>query len=472
MSKKKKTYVLDTNVLLTSPYSVFSFDEHDVCIADVTLEELDRNKTRPGEVGANAREAIRLLDDLRKEGGDLLSGVKLPFSQGCFWIEINHIDAELPESWDKTKPDNRILRVCKGLREHGADPILVSNDIAIRIKADLIQVPAEEYKIDQVKKTNEQYKGRSKVFVTGNAIDEFYKTGKLSIKDIVLYEGGSDYELSMNEFVLIIDASDEKHSALGRFDGREIVSLRYDKFRPYDVSPRNIGQKFAQEALMAPVEEAPLVILKGPAETAKTFYSLAVGLERVINKSGDDNFDRILVTRPNVKFDEDIGYLKGTEEDKIAPLIRPIMDNLTNLTKLSARQNRTGKDDELTHPIDSYVEDLFNSGCITAQAMAYMRGRSITDTWIIVDEVQNASPLQVFGIISRAGVGSKIILAGDPDQIDNPHLDSRTNGLSYASERMKGSALCRQVTFDEKECTRSPLALEAIKRLKPKGYTM
>ena len=451
----KKVFVLDTNILITSPYAITAFDEHDVSICDITLEELDKLKTRPGETGANAREAIRILDKFRQEG-NLAEGIQLPMGGGLLKIEVNHIGAELPESWDDKSPDNRILRVCKGLKNDRKNVILVSNDINMRIKADIIGVTAEEYKTEQMQKIAEQYKGRRTIPVPSHIIDNFYDLGYARVPDAL---AGS---MTVNEFCTLKDTANTKHTALCRFDGERLVPLRYENASPYGISPRNAGQRFMQEALMTGASEAPLVIIKGPAGTAKTFYSLAVGLERVVNGYKEDNpYTQILVARPNIKFDEDIGYLKGTEEEKIGPLIRPIMDNLKILTR---GQNKNGTKDE------NYTQYLFDSEIIVAQALAYMRGRSVANTWMIIDEAQNMTPTQAFGIISRAGINSKVILAGDPEQIDNPHLDSRTNGLTYAAERMKGSPLCWQITLEEKECVRSPLALEAIKRLSPKGF--
>ena len=463
-STKAKTFVLDTNVLAVSPYAIHSFDEHNVAIADITMEELDNLKTRPGETGANAREVIRMIEKLRQEG-DLAKGVQLPMGGGLFHIEMNHLAAEIPSGWDQTKPDNRILRVCKGLLTEGKAPILVSNDTTMRIKAGLIGIPAEEYKTEQVKSVKEQYKGRSTVYVKPEAVGSFYKKGYLAPDDIVSYVGDEETEVSLtkNEFLLLVNIADPKNSALGRFDGTKIVPLEFEKATPYDVHPRNVGQRFAQEALMASAEDAPLVILKGPAGTAKTFYSLAVGLERVVNEG---KFDRILIARSNTKFDDDIGFLPGEEKNKVGALCRGFADNISGLTKMQEKSNKGARGPSQ----DNYADLLFERGFIVAEAMAYMRGRSITDTWIIIDEAQNMTPTQAFGIISRAGVGSKIILIGDPDQIDNPKLDSRTNGLSFASERMKGSSLCWQTTFSEEECTRSELAAEAITRLSPKGY--
>lgn len=458
-----KTYVLDTNVLMTSPYALYSFDEHDVLVTDVTLEELDHLKTLPGERGANAREAIRILDDLQKLGS-LVDGVKIPIA-GCGAVRVATTTNTATESMTKEwrKADNRIIAYCADQSKVNQNIILVTNDINMRIKAEVSGVRAEQFRTDQAANLHEQYKGRCTATVTGEAIDLFYAEGGLPVTAVLHVEGDEEYKFSINEFVLLVDEFNPKHSAIGRYNGRRIVPLIYEYAKPYGVKPRNIGQKFAQEALLTSVEEAPLVILKGPAGTAKTFYSLAVVLEQTLGKN--PTFERILVARPNVKFDEDIGYLKGTEEEKIGPLIRPIFDNLEQLTRTDSEKkgNRQEK---------SYAEDLFDRGTIEAQALAYMRGRSITNTWIIIDEAQNMTPTQAFGIISRCGVGSKIILTGDPEQIDNPALDARTNGLSFASERMRNSSLCWQVSFADDECVRSALALEAIQRMPPKGMHM
>ena len=235
-----------------------------------------------------------------------------------------------------------------------------------------------------------------------------------------------------------------------------------------------------KNALLDSLESSALTILMGDAGTAKTFLSLACGLEQTVGE--DPKYRSMLVVRPNVKFDETVGFLKGSEAQKINPLIRPIMDNLDQLTAVNSedygtKQGKGGKkskfateeaEDKIVAP-NSYAQYLFDSGKIEAQAMEYMRGRSIRDRYMIIDEAQNMTPLQAFGIISRAGVGTKIILTGDQNQVDNPLLDSKTNGLTYAANAMKGSKVCTQITFEESECERSELAKEAIKRMKIKG---
>ena len=501
MKLKKKIYIPDTNVLIQSPYAIFAFEENDVVLADITLEELDGLKNRPGEVGANAREANRLLEGLRQQGS-LVRGVLLP-GGGTFRIEVNHLKCELPAHWNNETPDNRILRVCKGIREEApktTEVILVSQDIAMRLKADLIGVTAQDYRADRV--DEKPFAGRAQGYVSKTAMAEFYRTGYLCA-DAVAAKGPAGDEdtaagLFCNEFLILHEDTAPGNTALARFDGSGFAALQpWEKRRPYGVKPRNVGQKFALEALMLPAAQCPLVILSGAAGTAKTFLCLAAGLEQVLNTPSEDRpYKRILVARPNVKFDDTIGFLKGSEEDKIGPLIRPIMDNLELLTQSRENEphaagesdapwrgaaspkrakniyNGTELDDAQKNAAlgTGYVRELFDRGIIVAQAMEYMRGRSVTDTYIIIDEAQNMTPTQAFGIISRAGVGSKVILTGDPDQIDNPHLDKHSNGLTWAANRMKGSPLCAQIHFDESECTRSALAKEAVTRLSPKGY--
>lgn len=254
------------------------------------------------------------------------------------------------------------------------------------------------------------------------------------------------------------DASLHK-THLGRVHQGQVLPLTYSRVTPYGIKPRNAGQYFMQEALMQPASEAPLVIVKGQTGTAKTFYSLAVGLEKIINHPTGE-YRRILICRPNAQFDSDIGFLPGDEQEKISPLMRPIIDNLEQLID-SNEDERYDNERELAEKI----EEIFDRQLIQTEALNFIRGRSLEKTYLIIDETQNMTPNQVKGIITRAGKGTKIILVGDPNQIDKPFLDERTNGLTYAAGKMKGSPLCYQLTMMADECERSPLALDAIQRL-------
>lgn len=457
----KKTFVLDTNVLLQTPFALYSFGDNTIVVPEVVLEELDNFKKDNTELGANARHVARLIDQLR-EKGNLNEGIELE-NGGVLRIEMNHSNVTLPESWDVNSNDNRILKVCKGLLDKGEKVFLVTKDIFERIKADIIGVIAQDFFAEQVPTFDEQYKGRVEVYTTDDKLKEFYTNGKLDSSDVFVFSldfsKKENISLVANQFLLIHSCSNEKQTALGRFDGKEIISLNFLQDRPFGVTPRNAGQKFMQEALMMDADKAPLVIIKGPAGTAKTFYSLAVGLHKIMVEQSK-LYRKILVCRPNVKLDEDIGFLPGTEQEKIAPFLRPVVDNLEVLID-NDENERYSSEKELKDKVD----ELFDRKIINTEAIAFIRGRSIVKQWVIIDEAQNLTPKQVKGIITRAGAGTKIILLGDPEQIDHPFLDIRTNGLCYASEKMKGSSLCYQVTLTDEECERSELAYEGAKRM-------
>lgn len=458
----KKTYVLDTNVLLQSPNALFSFGDNNIIIPETVLEELDKFKKENNELGANARQTARILDKLR-ESGSLSQGIRLE-NGGTLRIEMNHRDYKLPFSWDSAKNDNRILQVCKAVEEETKEKtFLVTKDIFQRIKADVVDVIAQDFFTEQVPSYEKQYRGRIDIYASPEKITEFFQNKILSPKDVeISAESGEHLEqetLETNQFVIIRSLSNPKQTALGKFDGANIVPLRYLEECPFGISPRNVGQKFMQEALMESADTAPLVIVKGPAGTAKTFYSLAVGLHKIMCDD-EKPYRKILICRPNVKMDEDIGFLPGTEQEKIAPYMRPIMDNLEILMD-NDEVHRYKNEKELKDKLD----ELFDRNIIVTESIAYLRGRSIVKQWILIDEAQNLTPKQVKGIITRAGAGTKIILAGDPEQIDHPFLDIRTNGLSYAAEKMKGSNLCYQISLTDEECERSPLAHEGAKRM-------
>ncbi len=454
-----KTYVIDTNVLIQSPEAFECFEDNNVVLPIVVLEELDGIKNAEGEKGANARAAIRKLEVYRIRG-NIIEGVQLS-GGGLLRLEINCNHVVLPESFPEQKADNRILKVCKELQEKGENPILVTKDILLRVKAQILGLVAEDFTTEQVPEEQRQYLGRSEIYVSEEAFKELKRKG-ISLEDTyVIDKEGKNVQpsLSINEFVILKADQSVKKTQLGRFDGLKIVPLNYKKSRPYGVTPRNAGQYFLQEALMEDAEKVPLVIVKGMAGTAKTFYAIAVGLEKTLN-SAKAEYRKILITRPNVQFDSDIGFLPGSEQDKISPLIRPVIDNLEQL--IDSNEEERYKDEK---ELKGKIDEIFDRGIIVAEAMNFIRGRSFVKTYLIIDEAQNMTPKQVKGIITRAGKGTKVILLGDPNQIDTAFLDERTNGLCYASERMKGSSMCYQITLTAQECERSQLALDAIKRL-------
>ena len=460
-----KTFVIDTNVLLQSPNAIYSFGDNVVVLPDIVLEELDKFKKEKGDLGANARESARILEKLRQKGdnGNLLDGLKLD-NGGLLKVEVGHSDVSFPKGWADDKKDNKILKTCLYLKDNGSDVYLVTRDIFLRIKAEIIGVVAQDFFAEMSPDVDEQYKGRRDVYAAGVNIEKFFRDGVLGINEVFEfveddYSNRKQVELVTNEFLVIHSVENANKTALAKFDGKNIVKLEYEGARPFGVRPRNSGQTFMQEALMIDANRAPLVIVKGPAGTAKTFYALAVGLQKVLAEQSS-LYRKILVCRPTVKMDEDIGFLPGSEGQKIAPFLRPVVDNLEVL--IDNNEEERYKSEVM---LKDKVDELFDRKIITAEAIAFIRGRSITKHWVIIDEAQNLTPRQVKGIITRAGKDTKIILVGDPEQIDQAFLDRRTNGLCYAAEKMKGSSLCYQVTLTDLECERSPLAHEGSIRM-------
>lgn len=457
----RKTYVLDTNVILYSPRAILSFGDSDVVIPEVVFEELDKFKKHKDDLGVNARYAARLIDDLRKKG-KLNKGVKLP-GGGKLRVEMNHYDVKMPLSWDKMKPDNRIIQVCMGLKEYGENVCLITKDIFERIKADTVEIDVEDFYEKIVPEDESQYTGRIDLYIPASEMEKFYKNKFVDMDYVKSYtESTHSCEkpvLYVNEFVILHCSENSKQTALGRFDGKKIVQLNFMDGNVIGITPRNVGQKFMLEALLTDAATAPLVIIKGPAGTAKTLFSLAAGLHGILEED-IRSYRRILVCRPNITMDDDIGFLPGTEQEKISPFMRPILDNLEILVD-SDEKERYKNEKELADKI----RELFDRRVIVTEAVGYLRGRSIAKNWLIIDEAQNLTPKQVKAIVTRVGIGTKLILEGDPEQIDQPFLDARSNGLSYASEKMKNSKLCYQITLKHTECERSALAYEASKKL-------
>ena len=458
----RKEFLVDKSVFLYSPYAVFAFDDNDVVIPLSVIREMQNIATTgKGEPRANASEFGTILDELSKEG-NLREGIPLKNS------------VRLVVVGDVNEP---ILDIAKA----NGNYTLVSRDPFLRVEASAAYIYCEEYKSDQAPTGAQSYDGRCCLFVSEEEMQAFAATKKLNLNPAKDYTAvkmdgetiiSTAHKLTVNEYIVLKNASNPSKTMLGRYDGRAVVPLSFyqgkETGRVYGIEPMNVGQIFALDALLAPAKVAPLVILKGPAGTAKTFLSMAAALAQTIDCWGGENtYRKILITRPNTKMDEDIGFLKGDEKDKVLPALRGLIDNVDNLSLADkAPANDRQKDGVKT---ESVLDELLARGTIDAQAMAYMRGRSIQRQFIVCDEMQNATINQVLSLVTRTAEGSKIVLLGDPNQIDHPYLDQRTNGISYAATRMRGSKLCFQLTFDESECTRSPLASEAIARLTPKG---
>ena len=441
----KKNYVLDTNILIHDPESLYKFEDNDIYIPHPVIEELDSFKKERTERGYSARQAIRNIISLRGRG-NLSKGITLPNS-GKLWVFNSKIDYErLPDGWESDKQDNRILLSVLTLKGKN---ILVTNDCNMILKADILGIPVQEYKNDRVPADHEVYTGKSTRHIDDSFINKFFADGEIPVPDTDEFK-----ELTENEFINLI--SWEGKSALCKYQKGTLKKLRIHKNnpRPYGLEPRNMSQQFLMDALLSPPEEQPLTIVNGPAGTGKTLFAIGCGLEQVTEAS---LYKRILVCRANVTMDEELGFLPGGEKEKIDPLFRGVYDNLAVLleNKDDTRDTLRGK-----------IQYLFDHDYIVTESLAYLRGRSICNTYIMIDEAQNCTPNQIMSIITRAGEGTKIVLLGDINQIDNPRLDRGNNGLVYALERMKVSNLCDVCSFTEAESTRSPLAKEAAERLK------
>lgn len=444
----KKIYVLDTNILLDSPNAIWGFDDNDVVITGTTLQELDSKKTLGGDIGYNAREACRILESMRQKG-NLLLGVPTQNS-GQFWITAE-TEENLPAGYSLERPDNRIISAVKLLQSKypHSRVILVTNDVSMRINASVCGCEYVEFYKNTHLSSEKAYTGREDIYVSDDVVGSIYEKNFLTDSDLDLSH------LYENQFVTLKGAGS---SALCIYQKNRLKLIDTKRISAFSVTPKNAAQTFALYALLAPVEEIPFVILKGPAGTAKTFLSLAAGLEMVYDSEENRSYDKVLISRNNVTADADFGYLPGDLDDKMTPLLAPFFDNLESLLR-----GKSKKED--SKQIQIQVEDMLYTKVIDICPLSYMRGRSITNSYLIVDETQNATRSQIRDIITRAGANTKVVICGDPEQIDTHALDKWNNGLVFASDKMKGSRYCAQVTFYDNESVRSELAKEAIARL-------
>ena len=450
-----KRFLLDTNILLNNPRSMTEgFDDNIVIICGTTLQELDKKKTVGGEIGYKARECCRLLDNLRMQG-DIIKGIPLP-NKGMLMVEPDGVKQEyLPEGFSIQVPDNRIISTCIHLTKQNEERpvILVTNDISMRINATACGVKVEGYRNDQVEESG--YTGHTVKEINGDLIDKIHKEGMLNISDT---EVSDLYE---NEFVTLKDKDNPSHSALSVHRSGTLILIK-DQTSYNGITAKNSMQNYALWALSAPADMIPLVVLNGPAGTAKTFLSLAAGLDTtyVNQRKGDDGYERIIISRPSAGGFNEMGYLPGDMKQKLDPLLAPYYDNLKILIA------GTGKYKESPEQVRIHMTDMFESGLIEILALSFVRGRSLMDTYLICDEAQNASKSLIRDVVTRAGKGTKVVICGDPNQIDQPTLDRRNNGLVYVAESMKNSPLCAICTFSAENSVRSELSKDAVKRMK------
>lgn len=436
----KKIYVLDTNVLLQDPNAIYAFEDNEVVIPAVVLEEIDSKKRNADELGRNARQISRMLDGLRTNGR-LFEGIDLE-SGGSLKVELNHRSfARLQEVFADVTNDNRILAVAlnyhleENEKSNPKPVILVSKDMLVRIKADVLGITAQDYLTDRiVNVADEIYTGQLTIHVHPSVIDEFYTYRHLSVSSLNL-----TYPLHPHEFVILKDEMGTSKSALLKVnaDGKKLEPLFLSNDPIWGIAARNAQQRMALELLLN--DEVPLVTLTGKAGTGKTLLTLAAGLMKV---EDERKYKKLLIARPVVPMGKDIGYLPGEKEEKLRPWMQPIYDNLEYLF-----------DTKKPGDIERILAGL---GSIQVEALTYIRGRSIPGQFIIIDEAQNLSKHEVKTIVSRVGEGSKIVLLGDPEQIDHPYLDASSNGLTYVVERFKEQNISGHIMLERGE--RSHLA--------------
>ncbi|WP_163101364.1 PhoH family protein [Peribacillus alkalitolerans] len=433
-----KIYVLDTNVLLQDPYSIFSFGDDEVVIPAVVLEEVDSKKRYMDEVGRNARQVSKLIDSLR-ETGRLHEKIPL-HNGGVLRIELNHRSFhELQEIFVEKTNDNRILAVARnlaleeGAKADGRKVVLVSKDTLVRVKADAIGLFAEDFLNDRVVDIDHIYSGFLELYLQKDILDKFYEKQELQVSEI------TNHPFYPNQFLIMKDALGGSASALGKVDstGKKVKKLVLNSEHIWGIKSRNVQQTMAMELLLR--NDLPLVTLTGKAGTGKTLLALAAGLMQTEDLR---IYKKLLVARPIVPVGKDIGYLPGEKEEKLRPWMQPIFDNLEYLFN-------TKKPGEL----DAILAGM---GSIEVEALTYIRGRSIPDQFIIIDEAQNLTKHEVKTILTRVGERSKIVLMGDPEQIDHPYLDEYNNGLTYVVEKFKDQAIAGHVKLVKGE--RSGLA--------------
>ena len=442
----KKNYVLDTSVCLTDANVLFKFDNHDIFLPLKVLEEIDGHKKRQDSVGSNARQFIRTLDEFRSKGS-LENGVRLDKGKGILKVVsfANLKDVVFPADLDIRLPDHTIIATAKSIQSAAGNrkTIVVSRDINMRVICDSIGITAEDYTSERaVISSDELYTGFVVQAFDDEVIDRYY-----SGDEIFMRSDEVEYELHPNQYVMMVSNANERKSALARFKSyhEPLKNIVHKKLPDWKIDARNKEQAFAIDMLMDP--DVKIISLVGRAGSGKTLLAIAAGLQQTIGLRTDENrYSRLIVSRPVQPLGKDIGFLPGTMEEKMLPWLMPIQDNLKFLMG-----DRTS--------LEMYME----KGKIEIEALTYIRGRSISNAFIVIDEAQNLTKHEIKTIITRIGEGTKIILTGDVEQIDNVYVNETSNGLAHAVEKFKQYHISGHMTFKKGE--RSELATLASKVL-------
>ncbi|MGE3388344.1 MAG: PhoH family protein, partial [Bdellovibrionales bacterium] len=422
----------DTNVILFDALAINKFKAADIYIPFSVIEEIDRFKRDLGENGRNARQFSRFIDVLRGKGS-LAAGVQLEKTGSYVYVNADTKFEGMPQEMDLVKADNRILATAMALQAafRGKTVELITKDINLRIKADVFGIKARDYDPENTQ-FEDMYSGFKELELEPAYIDRFYKDKAVTIP--------GEINLMANQYVIMKDISNPNHSAIGRYSGKDeaVVPLISPTDSIWGIHPRNVEQSFALDCLLN--DEILFVSLVGKAGTGKTLMAIAAGLYKTLDEG---RFQRLLVSRPIFPMGRDIGYLPGDVEQKLNPWMQPIFDNVEFL--MGADKKAAGR-----------AQELINQGMLNIEPLTYIRGRSIPNQFLIVDESQNLTPHEIKTIVTRAGQGTKVVLTGDCYQIDNPYVDSANSGLTYSVERFKGQRISAHVTLTKGE--RSELA--------------
>ena len=438
----KKTFVLDTNVILHDFNAIFNFEENDIAVPIVVLEELDKFKKGNETINLQSREFMRILDKLTEGNQNLEDGINLGKGRGKLYIiQGKPFSEKMKLSFSEPIPDHKILAVAIWIKEHfnNRNVILVSQDINLRMKARSLSIEAQDYKTGKVEHAERLFENmRTLPNTQTDFVSQIYKENSIDAT-----KSGLNTEFIAHEYFTV---QDEHASALCHYDPYQNQIQKVSKKNAYGIVPRNAEQTFALDALLRP--EISLITITGKAGTGKTLLAVASALEQ------NRDFAQIYLARPIVPLGgKDIGYLPGKEKDKIAPYMQPLFDNITVIKQAVGVNKKASQD----------IETMLKEEKLLISPLAYIRGRSLSNVFFIVDESQNLTPHEIKTIITRAGEGTKMVFVGDVEQIDSPFLDMRSNGLSYLADKMKGQKCFAHINLQHGE--RSELSELASKLL-------